>query len=326
MPIIQNNSDFLFLYDATLCNPNGDPDQENKPRMDYDTKTNLVTDTRLKRSIRDYLKSQGVEIFVDMEGENKVSPDTKLKNVIDRIFKNETDVNALFNEKPEFKLKFDAVIKDKKDADGFFKHLQDKKNIELNSYLLSQLVKNKFVDIRMFGSAFAVGGFTKAYTGAIQINWGYSLHEVDLVESNSIVTTMNDGNSTFGKDYRVYYSLLAFNGTMNKYAAQQTGLTNSDRESFRNAIWNAVSSNPTRSKLNQYAKLYIEFIYNDGFSNGYFGDLRKYVEVKSAIDNVRGLQNLEIDFTKIKLLIDENKGEGKPIKEVYIKKQTDINF
>jgi CRISPR-associated protein Csh2 len=78
--------------------------------------------------------------------------------------------------------------------------------------------------------------------------------------------------------------------------------------------------------LNQYAKLYIEFIYNDGFSNGYFGDLRKYVEVKSAIDNVRGLQNLEIDFTKIKLLIDENKGEGKPIKEVYIKKQTDINF
>ena len=320
MPTIQNNSDFLFLYDATLCNPNGDPDQENKPRMDYDTKTNLVTDTRLKRSIRDYLKSEGVEIFVDMEGENKVSPDTKLKNVIDRIFKNETDVNALFNEKPEFKTKFDEVIKDKKDADGFFKHLQDKKNIELNSYLLSQLVKNKFVDIRMFGSAFAVGGFTKAYTGAIQINWGYSLHEVDLVDSSTIVTTMNDDNSTFGKDYRVYYSLLAFNGTMNKHAAQQTGLTESDRDTFRSAIWNAVSANPTRSKLNQYPKLYVEFVYNDGFSNGYFGDLRKYVEVKPEVDNVRKLQNLEIDFTKLKLLIDENKETGQTHKGHLCKK------
>jgi len=326
MSIIQNNSDFLFIYDATLCNPNGDPDQENKPRMDYDTKTNLVTDTRLKRSIRDYLKSEGIEIFVDMEGENKVSPDTKLKIVVDRIFKNETDVNTLFVEKPEFKIKFDELIKDKKDTDGFFKHLQDKKNIELNSYLLSQLVKNKFVDIRMFGSAFAVGGFTKAYTGAIQINWGYSLHEVDLVESNSIVTTMNDGSSTFGKDYRVYYSLLAFNGTMNKYAAQQTALTEPDRDTFRNAIWNAVSANPTRSKLNQYAKLYIELIYNEGFSNGYFGDLRKYIEVKAAIDNVRSLQNLAIDFSKLKSLVEENKGEGKPIKEIHMKKHTDINF
>ena len=137
---------------------------------------------------------------------------------------------------------------------------------------------------------------------------------------------MNDGNSTFGKDYRVYYSLLAFNGTMNKYAAQQTGLTETDRDTFRNAIWNAVSANPTRSKLNQYAKFYLELIYNEGFSNGYFGDLRKYIEVKPVTDNVREFQNLEIDFSKLKLLIDENKGKNKPIMEVYIKKNTDINF
>ena len=49
-PSITNSSDFLFIYEAIQCNPNGDPDQENKPRMDYDTNTNLVTDTRIKRS------------------------------------------------------------------------------------------------------------------------------------------------------------------------------------------------------------------------------------------------------------------------------------
>ena len=38
--LIKNNSDFVFIYEAINCNPNGDPDMENKPRMDYDTNTN----------------------------------------------------------------------------------------------------------------------------------------------------------------------------------------------------------------------------------------------------------------------------------------------
>ncbi|MFY0255152.1 CRISPR-associated protein [Chitinophaga sp. 30R24] len=326
MSIVQNNSDFLFLFDATLCNPNGDPDQENKPRMDYDTKTNLVTDTRLKRSIRDYLKSEGVEIFVDMEGENKVSPGTKLQYVIDRVLNNEADIDLLFQEKPSLKTTFQEIVSSKKDKDSIFKTLQDKKNLELNTYMLAQLVKNKFVDIRMFGSAFAVAGFTKAYTGAIQINWGYSLHEVDLVDSNSIVTTMNDDSSTFGKDYRVHYSLLAFNGTINKHAAQTTGLTEQDRDTFRISVWNAVSANPTRSKLNQYAKLLLEIVYNDGFSNGYFGDLRKYLTVKPKKENVRGLEDLEIDFSKLKQLLSDNTGKDKAIKETFLKNHPAINY
>ena len=52
---IENNSEILFIYDAKMCNPNGDPDDENKPRMDYDRNINLVSDLRLKRYIRDYL-------------------------------------------------------------------------------------------------------------------------------------------------------------------------------------------------------------------------------------------------------------------------------
>lgn len=40
--IINNNSDFLFGFEGILTNSNGDPDQENKPRMDYETNTVLV--------------------------------------------------------------------------------------------------------------------------------------------------------------------------------------------------------------------------------------------------------------------------------------------
>jgi CRISPR-associated protein Csh2 len=316
--IITENSDFLFLYDGTLCNPNGDPDQENKPRMDYDTDTNLVTDTRVKRYIRDYLKAKGTDIFVDMEGNSKVSPDSKLKAVIDRFLANEELLNNLFRENFTLKDLFEKIIKEKKSTEGIFKALQDKKNLELNIFILEFLVKQKFIDIRMFGSAFAVGGFTKAYTGSIQLNWGYSLHKVELVDSATIVTTMNDDNSTFGKDYRVYYSLLAFNGSINRYTANHNGLTVADRDEFRTAIWDSISAQPTRSKMNQYPQLYLEIVYNDGFSNGHFGDLRKYVKTNPS-EHIRTIEDVKVDLTALKTLLDNNKGEGKPIKEVFVK-------
>jgi len=62
---ITKNSEILFLYDAKMTNPNGDMDNENKPRMDYDTDTNLVSDVRLKRYLRDYFETAlNKEIFV----------------------------------------------------------------------------------------------------------------------------------------------------------------------------------------------------------------------------------------------------------------------
>lgn len=58
------NSSILYLYDAKLCNPNGDPDEENRPRMDYEREINLVSDVRLKRYIRDYLSQKGYKLYV----------------------------------------------------------------------------------------------------------------------------------------------------------------------------------------------------------------------------------------------------------------------
>ena len=80
------NSDILFIYDAKLCNPNGDPDDENKPRMDYETRTNLVSDVRLKRYIRDYLESKGYEIFVAKVDGETVDATTRLKKFFRLIF------------------------------------------------------------------------------------------------------------------------------------------------------------------------------------------------------------------------------------------------
>lgn len=59
MSIIQHRSEILFLYDCTQCNPNGDPNNGNQPRIDDETQHCLVTDVRLKRTIRDFLIQAG---------------------------------------------------------------------------------------------------------------------------------------------------------------------------------------------------------------------------------------------------------------------------
>ncbi|MGC8797020.1 type I-B CRISPR-associated protein Cas7/Csh2 [Thermodesulfovibrio sp.] len=63
--LVKNRSEILFLYDVKDANPNGDPVDENKPRIDEETGATIVTDVRLKRTIRDYLYDyKGQEIFI----------------------------------------------------------------------------------------------------------------------------------------------------------------------------------------------------------------------------------------------------------------------
>jgi len=65
MGILKNRMEFLFIYDVKDANPNGDPLDENKPRLDEETGQIIVTDVRLKRTIRDYLfKEKGLDVFI----------------------------------------------------------------------------------------------------------------------------------------------------------------------------------------------------------------------------------------------------------------------
>lgn len=80
--IIKNRSEILFIYDVKDANPNGDPVDENKPRIDEETGINYITDVRLKRTIRDYLHDyKDKEIFVIEHREESGNLKTKEKKV-----------------------------------------------------------------------------------------------------------------------------------------------------------------------------------------------------------------------------------------------------
>lgn len=97
--MIKNRSELVYLYDIVDNNPNGDPLDSNKPRIDEETSINIVTDVRLKRTIRDYLydyKEQEVFVMEIKDKEGKVQDGKKrasdfgkekeevIKNILDR--------------------------------------------------------------------------------------------------------------------------------------------------------------------------------------------------------------------------------------------------
>jgi len=76
--LVKNRSEILFLYDVTDANPNGDPVDENKPRIDEETGVNIVTDVRLKRTIRDYLHEyKKKDVFIIETRDDKGNLKTK---------------------------------------------------------------------------------------------------------------------------------------------------------------------------------------------------------------------------------------------------------
>ena len=53
---IQNRYEFMYYVACTNCNPNGDPDMGNMPRIDLQTMQGFITDGATKRRIRNYVE------------------------------------------------------------------------------------------------------------------------------------------------------------------------------------------------------------------------------------------------------------------------------
>ena len=114
----------------------------------------------------------------------------------------------------------------------------------------------------MFGATMPIKstdkGSSVTYTGPVQFNWGYSLNKVNLVESASITSHFgSDGTSdggAIGKDYRVYYSFLAFHGIVSGNRARHTQFSENDLKKLDEAMIKAIPLNATRSKVGQYPR------------------------------------------------------------------------
>src|SRR5208283_3792103 len=227
---LSSRREFLFLYDIKMGNPNGDPD-ENRPRVLPD-KTHYVTDVRLKRFIRDYLKSQGQEILVDtIEG--------KTTNLTGRVA---------------------GYLKanNQKQCEG-----AELVNILLNAFIDARLFGSSFAFKKQDG--WEPSAEPKTLTGAVQIAHGEVKHkaqEVDINGTSVFASLEKNTQGTFTTYYALRYALICFHGIANQHTAKVSRLTDADYEILLKAMWYGVrSAANTRTKRGQVPRLLISVVY-----------------------------------------------------------------
>lgn len=339
---IKNRSEIVFLYDVTDANPNGDPMDENRPRIDEETEINIVTDVRLKRTIRDYLRDYREQnIFIQPEkviekGEELIKTrGAKLEEELCEIVGKEKRLTE--EEIKKIEQNMHSILDKKKSkndrAEMFKKCLEDKRkdddksNIfekfeEMRTTRIKQEVFKKFIDLRLFGATLAVASVGIQETGPVQFKFGRSLHKVDSTFYKGSITMpvepakgyeTGKRQAEFSEEYRLPYSLIGFYGIINENASQNTGLTENDVNLFMDGIWNGTKNLITRSKVGQIPRFLLRVIYKD--KNYHIGDLDKKIKLVGSKDNkeikdgkeIRYISEVKLDVNSLINTLKENK-------------------
>lgn len=284
--IIANRSELVFLYDLKDANPNGDPLDENKPRIDEETGINLVTDVRLKRTIRDYLyKFKKLEIFVrEIEAEGGHIQDAKLR-AEDFLVKNGDKIG-------------------KSDL-----------NISEMKIIIEENVLAECIDVRLFGLTLPIEKDSKnkssiTHTGPVQFKMGRSLHRVFTKHfrgTGAFASKKGAEQKTFREEDFLPYSLICFYGIINENAAMETKLTEDDVKLLLDGMWNGTKNLISRSKVGQVPRLLLKVNYSE--SNYHIGDLNNMLKLSLDVpeDEIRDISQVELDVTELMNTFGRNK-------------------
>ncbi|MCK4388748.1 MAG: type I-B CRISPR-associated protein Cas7/Csh2 [Desulfobacterales bacterium] len=300
--ILSGRREFLFLYDIKMGNPNGDPD-ENRPRVLPDG-THYVTDVRLKRFIRDFLKNRGQDILVDnIEGRT-----TNLTGrVVDYLQKhNQKEANA-----------------------------EDLVRILLNAFIDARLFGSSFAfkaeEVKGESSRKAKWEpIPKTMTGAVQLNMGEVLHqaeEVDIHGTSIFASGAEKTQGTFTTYFGLRYALIGFSGVANEHSAKISLLSDDDYDLFLKAMWHGVrSAGNTRTKVGQIPHFLISIEYKKG-EEFQFGRLHDYTKLQAVNEKPEKVWASPGDYkVDLSTLIERLNGQKGRIEKIRYDKSSDIQF
>ena len=248
---IKQRSEILFVYDVTEANPNGDPLELNCPRLDPDTGHNLVTDVRLKRTVRDYLINER-----GYDGSEGAPGD---------IFVREIAMPS-------------GGIQDGKARGKQF----GAKAGEVGGNASAQCI-----DIRLFGATIPMEKDSVTFTGAVQFRLARSLNRVEVFHvkgTGAFASKAGAGQATFREEDFVHYSLIPFYGAINPIAAKETGMTTDDESLLLEALWFGTKHLHSRSKLGHAPRLLLKVNYAE--QSSFVGELQRHLKLQLREDLV----------------------------------------
>lgn len=233
MKTLDKKIDFAVIFTVKNANPNGDPLNGNRPRVDYNN-YGEVTDVCLKRKIRDRLQDSGECIFVQSDDKKT----DKMKSLKER---------------------YDAFLKEKSKSEGGKKFDRDD---------IIKFCCVKWIDVRSFGQLFAYKkggqgeGVSIPIRGPVTIQSAFSVEPVSITsiqitksvsgETSSAKKKTNSNqddeseisqednekksSDTMGMKHRVDNATYVTFGSMNPQLAVSTGFNNEDADAIKKVL------------------------------------------------------------------------------------------
>ncbi|MBE7535005.1 MAG: type I-C CRISPR-associated protein Cas7/Csd2 [Anaerolineales bacterium] len=223
MSTLKNKIDFAVIVSVNHANPNGDPLNGNRPRVNFDGFGEL-SDVSIKRKIRNRIMT--------MDG------------YTDSIFVQSDD-----NRNDDYRSL-------RQRAEGVLKNVDMK-----NDKKYREAACKQWFDVRAFGQVFAYkagkkgkkdddaeGGDDKGVSigirGPVSIHPAFSVATVqDRISSTQITKSVSGegdgtkrGSDTMGMKHRVEHGVYVFYGSMNTQLADKTGFSDKDAEAIKEAI------------------------------------------------------------------------------------------
>lgn len=288
MSAIAHRYEFVYLFDVTNGNPNGDPDAGNLPRLDPETNKGLVTDVAIKRKIRNY---------VALEKEN--SPGYA-------IYMQERSV--LNN---QHKLAYEA-IKVEPEAKKLPK--EEAKARELTAWMCTN-----FFDVRTFGAVMTTEVNAGQVRGPVQLAFATSIEPVlpmEVAITRVAVTNEKDVEKerTMGRKHILPYGLYRMHGFVSAKLAERTGFSEDDLQLLWRALTNLFEHDHSAARGEMSARKLIVFKHDNPMGNAPAHVLFDKVKVSRAdgLDNGPARR-----FSDYVVQIDNNLPAGVSVTELF---------
>lgn len=273
MSTLSNKIDFAVIVSVNNANPNGDPLNGNRPRVNFDGLGEL-SDVSIKRKIRNRLMQDGQSIFVQSD-DNRVDEYRSLRNRVEGTI-NKTDM------KDEAKFRM-AACREWIDVRSFGQVFAFKGGEE--------------------------SGVSIGIRGPVSIHPAFSVAPVlDRISSIQITKSVSGegdgskrGSDTMGMKHRVDHGVYIFYGSMNPQLAEKTGFSDNDALAIKQAILSLFRNDASSARPEGSMEVHKVFWWKHTNKNGQYSSAKvhRLLEVESKVDQPKSLSDYKINLNNL---------------------------
>lgn len=268
MSTLKNKIDFAVIVSVNNANPNGDPLNGNRPRVNFDGLGEL-SDVSIKRKIRNRLMQEGQSIFVQSD-DNRVDDYRSLRNRAEGTIKK-------------------ADMKD----EAKYREAACKEWIDVRSF--GQVFAFKGGE---------ESGVSIGIRGPVSIHPAFSVAPVlDRISSTQITKSVSGegdgskrGSDTMGMKHRVDHGVYVFYGSMNPQLAEKTGFSDKDAEAIKEAVKTLFRNDASSARPEGSMEVYKVYWWEHNNKNGQYSSAKvhRLLKVEAATEQPKSIEDYKI--------------------------------